>query len=77
MYKDTVAPDIMQTKGGDDDIPEGGNALAEDEMDDSTDSSNSGQSQGDDIVHKTPPRGRETKFDKGGPRTRWLGIPVR
>ena len=47
----------MQTEGGEDDIPEGGNPLNEDDSDDSTDSTDFGQSQGDDIVHETPPGG--------------------
>ena len=29
LYKDIVAPNIMQTEGGKDDLPEGGNPLAE------------------------------------------------
>ena len=66
LYKDTVALDVMQTGGGEDDIPEGGNPLDEDNLDDSTDSTYSGQSQGDDIVHETPPVGRETGYDEGG-----------
>ena len=66
LYKDTIALDVMQTEGGEDDISEGGNPLDEDDSDDSTDSIDSGQSQGDDIVHETPPRGREMGYDEGG-----------
>ena len=50
LYKDTIAPDVMQTEGGEDDILEGGNPLDEDDSDDSTDSTDSGLFQGDDIV---------------------------
>ena len=73
LYKDTVAPDVMQTEGGEDDIPEGGNPLNEDDSDDSTDSTDFGQSQGDDIVHETPPRGRETGYDEGGSQDEVVG----
>ena len=66
LYKDTVAPDVMQTEGGEDDLPEGGNPLAKNDIDDSTDSSDSGQSKGEDIVHETPPEGRETGYDERG-----------
>ena len=45
----------MQTEGGEDDIPKKENPLNEDDFDDNTDSTDSGQFQGDDIVHKTPP----------------------
>ena len=41
LYKDSVAPDVMQTEGGEDDLPKGGNPLAEDDTDDSTDLSDS------------------------------------
>ena len=68
LYKDTIAPDVMQTEGGEDDLLEGGNPLAEDDTDDSTESSDSSRSEGKDIVHETPPGGRETRL---------LGIPVR
>ena len=77
LYKDTGTPDVMQTEGGEDDIPERENPLNMDDSDDNSDSSDSGQSQGDDIVHETPLGGREMGYDEGAPRTRWLGIPVR
>ena len=66
LYKDTVALDVMQTEGGDDDIPERENPLNVDDSDDSSDSSDSGQSQGDDIVHKTLLGGREMGYDEKG-----------
>ena len=66
LYKDTVAPDVMQTEGGEDDIPERENPLNKDDSDDSTDSTDSGLSQGDDIVYETPPGGRETGYDEEG-----------
>ena len=77
LYKDTVAPDVMQTEGGEDDIPEGGNPLDEDDSDDITDSIDSRQSQGDDIVHETPLGGRETGYDEGGSQDEVVGIPMR
>ena len=73
LYKDTVAPNVMQTEGGEDDIPKGGNPLDEDDSDDNTDSTDSGQFQGDDIVHKTPPGGRETGYDEGGSQEKVVG----
>ena len=66
LYKDTVAPNVMQTEGGEDDIPERKNPLNEDDLEDSMDSIDYGQSQGDDIVHETPPEGLETGYDEGG-----------
>ena len=66
LYKDTVAPDIMQTEGGEDDLPKGGNPLAKDDTDDGTDSSDSGRSEGEDIVYETPLGGRETGYDERG-----------
>ena len=42
FYKDTVAPNIMQTKGGEDDIPERENPLDEDDSHHSTQSTSSG-----------------------------------
>ena len=41
LYKDTVAPDIMQTEGGEDDLPEGENPGDDDDTNDTTDSSDS------------------------------------
>ena len=73
LYKDTVAPDVMQSEGGEDDIPKRGNPLNEDDSDDSTDSTDSGQSQGDDIVHETPLGGRETGYDEGGSQDEVVG----
>ena len=66
LYKDTIAPNVMQTEGGEDDIPERENPLDKDDSHHSTHSTDSGQSQGDDSVHETPPGGRETGYDEGG-----------
>ena len=77
LYKDTVAPNVMQTEGDEDDLPEGGNPLAEDDTDDSTDLFDSGRSEGEDIVHETPLGGRETGYDKRGSQDEVVGIPVR
>ena len=73
LYKDTVAPDIMQTEGGEDDIPERENPLDEDDSHHSTHSTDSSQSHGDDSVHETPPRGRETGYDEGGSQGEVVG----
>ena len=64
LYKDTVAPDIMQTEGGEDDLLEGGKPRDDDDMDDSTDSSDFGRSEREDIVHETPLGGRDTGYDE-------------
>ena len=66
LYKDTVVPDVMQTEGGEDDIPERENPLDEEDSHHSTHSTLSGQSHGDEIVHETPPGGRKTGYDEGG-----------
>ena len=58
VYKDIVAPDVMQTEGGEDDIPERENPLDEDNSLHSTYSTDSSQSHRDDSVHETPPGGR-------------------
>ena len=63
----------MQTEGGEDDIPEKGNPLLKDDSDDSTNSTDSGQSQGNDIVHETPPEGRETGYDERGSQDEVVG----
>ena len=73
LYKDTVAPDVMQTEGGEDDIPERENPLDEDDSHHSTHSTNSGQSHGDDSVHETLPGGRETRYDEGGSQDEVVG----
>ena len=64
LYKDIVAPDIMQTEGGEDDLPEGGNPNDDDNTDDSTDSFDSARSEREDIVHETPPVGRDMGYDE-------------
>ena len=63
----------MQTEGGEDDLPEGGTPLAEGDTDDSTNSCDSGQSEGEDIVHETPPGGRETGYDERGSQDEVVG----
>ena len=63
----------MQTEGSEDDIPEGGNPLAEDDMDDSTNSSDSSRSKREDIVHETPPGGREMGYDERGSQDEVVG----
>ena len=73
LYKDTVAPDVMQIEGGEDDIPEGGNPLNKDDSDDSMDSIDFSQFQGDDIVHETLLGGREMGYDKGGSQDEVVG----
>ena len=73
LYKDTVAPDVMQTEGGEDDIPERENPLDEDDSHHSTHSTNSSQSHGDDSVHETLPEGRETGYDEGGSQDEVVG----
>ena len=77
LYKDTVAPDVMQTEGGEDDIPERERIL---------------WTRTTCITVRTPlilvnpkgmilctrPRveGERRGMTKGVPRTRWLGILV-
>ena len=73
LYKDTVALDVMQTEGGEDDIPKRENPLDEDDLHHSTQSTSSGQSEGDDNVHQTPPGGQETGYDEGGSQGEVVG----
>ena len=73
LYKDIVALDVMQTEGGEDDIPERQNPLHEDDSHHSTQSTSSGQSQGDVSVHETPLGGRETRYDEGGSQGEVVG----
>ena len=73
LYKDTVAPDVMQTEGGEDDIPETENPLAEGDSHHSTDSSDNYDSQEEDSVHETPPGGRETRYREGGSQDKVVG----
>ena len=73
LYKDTVASDVMQTEGGEDDIPERENPLDKDVSHHSTHSTSSGQSHGDDSVHETLPEGRGTGYDEGGSQGEVVG----
>ena len=57
LYKDTVAPDVMQTEAGEDDIPETENPLEEGDCQHSTDSTDSDEFHWEDSLHKTLPRG--------------------
>ena len=66
LYKDTVAPDVMQTEASEDDIPETENPLEEGYSQYSTDSTDSDESQWEDSVLETPPGGRETGYGEGG-----------
>ena len=54
----------MQTEGGEDDIPERENPLNKNDSDHNRDSTDSGQSQGDDIMHETPQGRLETGYDE-------------
>ena len=73
LYKDIVAPDVMQTEAGEDDIPETENPLEEGDSQHSTDSTDSDESQWEDSVHETPPGGRETGYGKGGSQDEVVG----
>ena len=74
LYKDTVAPDVMQTEGGEDEsIPERENPLDKEDSHHSTHSTSSGQSHGDGSVHETPPGGQETGYDEGGFQDKVVG----
>ena len=54
LYKDIVAPDVMQTEGAEDDIPETENPLVEGDSHHSTNSTDTDESQEEDSVHETP-----------------------
>ena len=73
LYKDTVAPDVMQTKGAEDDIPETKNPLDEGDSQHSIDSTNSDESQRADSVHETPLGGRETGYGEWGSQDEVVG----
>ena len=73
LYKDTLAPDVMQTKGGEDDGPERENPLNKDDSDHSTNSTDSDQFHSEDIVHETPQGGQETGYDEGGSQDEVVG----
>ena len=73
LYKDTVALDVLQTEGGEDDIPESEIHLDKDDSHHSTDSTNSDQSNGEDSVHETPPGRRQTGYDEGGSQDEVVG----
>ena len=66
LYKDTVAPNVMQTEGAKDDIPETENPLDDGDSQHSTDSTDSDESQREDSVHETPPGGPKTGYGEGG-----------
>ena len=73
LYKDIVAPDVMQTEGGEDDIPKTENPLAEGDSHHSTDSNDNYDSQEEDSVHETLPGGRETGYREGGSQDEVVG----
>ena len=76
LYKDTVAPDVMQTEGGEDDIPERENPLDEDDSHHNMHSIDSGHLMGMTVCMRPHQEGERWGMTKGVPRTRWLGIPV-
>ena len=73
LCKDTVAPDVMQTEGGEDDIPERKIYLDKDDSHHSTNSTDSNQSHWEDSVHETPPGGRQMGYDEGGSQDKVVG----
>ena len=62
--QDTVALDIMQTEGGEDDLPEGGKPGDDGDTDDTRDLYDPGRSKREDIVHETPLGGRDVGYDE-------------
>ena len=64
LYKEIVAPDIMQIEGGEEDLPEGRNPNDDDDTDDTTDSSDSAPSEREDSMHETPPAGQDMGYDE-------------
>ena len=73
LYKDTVAPDVMQTKGTEDDIPETENPLDDGGLQHNTDSTDSDESQWEESMYETPPGGRETGYGEGGSQEEVVG----
>ena len=73
LYKDIVAPDVMQTEGAEDGIPETENPLAEGDSHHSTDSTDTDESQEEDSVHESLPGGRETGYREGGSQDEVVG----
>ena len=77
LYKETVAPDIMQIEGGEEDTIEGGDPtdndktkLEEEEMEDAP-------SLEEDFVNETSSAGKRWRMLSRNGMTRWLGIPMR
>ena len=64
MYKETIAPDIMQTEGGEEDQEEGRDPTDEEDLDDNMDSSKSAPFEGEVSVHETLPARRDKGNDE-------------
>ena len=77
LYKDTVAPDIMQTEGCEDDLPEGGNPLARTTRMTIRTRLIPIDPKGKTLCARPRQEGERRDMTSRIPRTRWLGIPVR
>ena len=64
LYKETVALDILQTEGGEEDQTEGGNPLDNDDMDADSEHTEDAPSVEEDSMNKTSPTRRDTENDE-------------
>ena len=64
MYKETIAPDILQTEGGKEDQTEGRDPSNNHDTDADTDSTNAASSVEEDSMNKTLLAGRDTGNDE-------------
>ena len=64
LYKETIAKDILQTKGGEEDEVEDGNLADNDDTDADMDSTNAAPSVEEDSINVTWPVGRDTGNDE-------------
>ena len=63
-YKETVAPNILQTKGGEEDRTKGKDCVDNDNTDSDSKDTKDAPSVEEDVVNETSPAGRDTKNDE-------------
>ena len=63
-YKETIAPDILQTEGGEEDQPNGRDLADDDDMDEDTDSTDPAPSVEEDFVNENSLAGRDMGNDE-------------
>ena len=64
LYKETIAPDILQTEGGEEDQTEGGNRTDDNDTDANSKDTDDAPSVEEDSMNETSPARRDTENDE-------------